>query len=377
MPTFRWKFRWWSGRAFTLIELLVVIAIIAVLVGLLLPAVQKVREAANRMKCQNNLKQYALACHSYHDVNGYFPPGGKSIPDGSWTAGQKGTWQVFILPYMEQGAIFNLIPEKGTPWYDSITGTAKDITTGMANPGLPEASFPCLATQLGRPFSPADPMGWQIQKLPYARCPSDGYGPDTPYTNYQGSIGPQCAIGHPNCNYNPFQIYCHPKESGLGDWGYSDPNEWFNHGNSYDSQYIQGMFNRLGAKINMASVTDGTSNTILLGENLPSQHDHLLWDGGDVYWAHFNGGNAHVTTIIPINYPITETYEDCVDNAGQDPQHSFTNWNVSWGFKSRHSGGANFAFVDGSVHFLNQNIDHKTYQLLGCRKDNQTVSLPN
>jgi len=330
MPRFHLHYRRWLSRGFTLIELLVVIAIIAVLIGLLLPAVQKVREAASRMKCSNNLKQFGIAIHAYHDVNNLFPPGGRfDWNSGNWGAGW-GSWLVYTLPYMEQENLFRLVPDLGKPGIDA------------------EA-----------PLQNMNPQ----PRLPYGRCSSDDYNPDAPASNYIASLGPQCVPGP--CGFDPYAGWCQPENSGLGGgkagMGYS----WSpDHGNTIQSQEVRGMFNRAGAKIRMAMVGDGLSNTLMIGEGLPFEHDHLV---GNRWW-HFNGGNVHASTIVPINYRTDESANWC------SPADRYRgNWAVSWGFKSKHSGGAQFLFGDGHVQFIAQTIDHRTYQLLGCRNDNQPI----
>src|SRR5262245_47373408 len=132
-----------SQSAFTLIELLVVIAIIAILIGLLLPTVQRVREAANRMQCANHLKQIGLAFHNHHDSHKRFPLGADRLSGASWHA--------YILPYMEETALYNLISFKNPYGITDLTGRGLIRETPVGNTKLAGTS------------------------VPYAKCPSDPF----------------------------------------------------------------------------------------------------------------------------------------------------------------------------------------------------------
>jgi prepilin-type processing-associated H-X9-DG protein len=313
-----------------LIELLVVIAIIAILIGLLLPAVQKVREAAARMSCQNNLKQWGIAQHTFNDVRNKLPPGGWAGRDanGNWNndwADDRGTWIVYSLPYIEQDALYKIVP---------------NIETTYNGAGIMRGNAAALSA---RP------------KI--FRCPSDDFNLNEAFCNYAGSLGPQCADG--GCGFNPNQPLCNQPAIGIP----ASPD----HGNTVTSSELRGLYNRLGAVVNLVGISDGTSNTIMIGEVLPRFHDHMF-NGS---WMHFNGGYSHVTTIVPINARIDTVIRSGACGSNTLPRDR--NWNVSWGFKSNHSNGANFVFADGSVKFISQSIDMRTYVLLGGRNDGQPV----
>src|SRR5579859_5633278 len=179
--------RFSTRRGFTLIELLVVIAIIAILIALLVPAVQKVREAAARTQCSNNLKQLALACISdADDHNKTLPPGGLFGTGANWNwSNNQGSWLVYTLPYMEQGNMYkNAVAAAG----GSLETTFNSVGTA-ANAGV---------------FNVV---------LPYGRCPSDDYQPNATVSNYVGNLGPQCAPGP--CGVDPNLIYCNRPEGSI------------------------------------------------------------------------------------------------------------------------------------------------------------------
>jgi prepilin-type processing-associated H-X9-DG protein len=292
-----------------------------------------VREAAARAQCQNKLKQFGLAMHAFHDANSTFPPGSAWLPGTNWSdidwSANKGTWLVYTLPFIEEDNLYRQIPNHETPHFDSI-GAA--VQAGV--------------------------LPWSISaKL---RCPSDYFQyAQGPYSNYVGSLGPQCVDD--KCGATPFAQYCNQPAWG---WGPSDEDD-------PDPSGIRGMFSRFCYRVRIAECTDGTSTTLLLGESLPSTNAHMQYGWYTSY------GSQLSTTIIPINWPISEWDTSWCGSGGAGPAHSMYNNNVAWGFRSRHKTGANFTLVDGSVRFISQSIDHKTFQLLGCRNDGQVVSPPD
>ncbi|CAN5247834.1 DUF1559 domain-containing protein [soil metagenome] len=323
------------------------IAIIAILIGLLLPAVQKVREAASRARCQNNLKQLGLACVSYHDINNRLPPGGGTINGGygEQAAIDHGSWLVYILGQMEQGNLLERI--------NAAPGSNSRILNAF-NAGVLPAFLPGL------------------------RCSSDEFMPRAPVGNYAASIGPQCTPGPCSAAQSPYRTYCNGNAQSPA-WGYDTSTQY---GDTTDTSQARGLFTREGAKIKFVQVTDGLSNTIMLGEILAGQNGDVYYSlglngsnaGMNAGWAQSDSGLNLNPTTVPIN-----TYLDYLDPA-QDRcnkwDRNVDNWNIAFGFRSRHSSGANFVYSDGSVHFLQKTIDFRLYNLLGCRNDGKSVSSP-
>ncbi|MEZ6107287.1 MAG: DUF1559 domain-containing protein [Pirellulaceae bacterium] len=330
-----------SVRAgFTLVELLVVIAIIGVLIALLLPAVQMAREAARRISCGNNLKQYGIALHLYHDTHNVFAPGG-SIKWGNRGGGWDNEsapcvgWQSRILPYMEQSSLYDRLNFGALYAYESPVPSEGQLI-------------------------PA-----RLAQVPYAMCPSDTRDPvvgSWAQTSYTGNMGSQRKVSaNASCNTWVTEGVNYM----LG--GFSD-------GASTDNvTECNGIFSRGGMEIGLQHVQaqDGSSNTIMVGEILMDCHPNNTG-----WWPVDGAGNAHAGTSTPLNLMTT-----CARSEAEAQERGYymsrcwdpVNANYSWGFRSRHPAGAQFAFADGSVHFLNKTINYATYQYLGSRNDGRVV----
>jgi len=308
-------------RGFTLIELLVVIAIIAILIGLLLPAVQKVRDAAARMSCQNNLKQFSLACHNYESVNHRFPAHAVSTPY------QQG-WVALVLPFLEQENIRNIYHYDSANWWDSVNAT----------PRLSQVkTFLCPSADAGR-------VG---QSMAY----SGGY------------IGP--FSGAPLDYVNIWGI-----SSGLANLL----------GTATDTASRQGVITTGGSTF--AQITDGASNTILLAEDVNRPEFWVMGIQDTTHTAPSGGGGipGNVTggtwADDQKGFSVDGTTLNA-DGTVSFPGPCAINCTNDYEIYSTHTGGANVAFADGSVRFLSTSLSIRTLAAMTTRAGGEVISEDN
>lgn len=324
-------------RGFTLIELLVVIAIIAVLIALLLPAVQQAREAARRSTCKNNMKQFGLALHNYHETYGLFPS--HTSTDG----GSHGnTMWVKILPFIDQAPLFNQVAA-----FDMGSGTQYWLGSGNAN-----------TVNLLRPIAGRT-------RLEVLRCPSS----DLPKTQTAGSVN---------------QWITYTMISGSVDHSSKDAAGSAPNGGIYSAG---GCFSG-NMRVTFAHITDGSSNTMMIGEQsafLVKNEDNRtaipgsgMWMGtknprlpnGDGTWSSTGAHNAGTSTTDMRCYNITTVRQ------GPNPPVT-ANWqraeSCNTPIASAHTGGAHLLLGDGAVRFVSANVDLTTFKRLADRDDGNVL----
>jgi prepilin-type N-terminal cleavage/methylation domain-containing protein/prepilin-type processing-associated H-X9-DG protein len=320
-----------SRPGFTLIELLVVIAIIAILIALLVPAVQKVREAAARTQCANNLKQLALACHSYHDTYKVLPA---SFLDNYGVANHGWSWIAMILPYIEQGALYDQAN------LSERSGNGTPVSTLSVGGGA------VIATPIPLLRCPSDP---DVGTLVWTDRADVG-GTPVAISNYKGVAGANWEWG--NGLWDPGW---NPAIAGTDQQGLDNGNGVLYRSNGAGTTVFGTYHVR---KFTLLSITDGTSHTFMIGESLPSKS---LWTGA---WAYSN--NVSGTCAIYPNAP---------DVTGLT--FATSDWPDNYSFHSKHPNGLQFAMADGHVTYITNNIPIGVYRALGTRAGQEAVEVPN
>jgi prepilin-type N-terminal cleavage/methylation domain-containing protein/prepilin-type processing-associated H-X9-DG protein len=312
---------------FTLIELLVVIAIVAVLIGLLVPAVQKVREAANRMSCQNNLKQLGLACHSFHDTNNALPPSKLADTFGSWAA--------IILPHLEQDNQLRLWDLTRRYYLQTPAALRQNVKVYFC------------------PSRRSSPTTYSVND----RRTGDNLPnfPDTPggLSDYAGCSGTSWAERNGALTESTQAAIINPatgaRESSTGAGASSNA-----------------LLTSWRSRARIADITDGTSNTLLIGEKhirrtiaVGSNEDRSVFNGdhetGPVTREAGHVRDAQGLVLAGSERPLVANPDDAVLPGNR--------------FGGRHPGVCQFAFCDGSVRALRTTIDNETLARLAARAD--------